>query len=126
MLAAFSVSWYCSIWKMLRTHKACGKSISFVLLIILGYSCGIGSKLMAYRDTGIWSPLIYLYFWNFVVTCFDAWLVVTLQAKAAISPGTIVTERAVSLSKTVQNTGILPQPLRADARPERQPAEGIR
>jgi len=75
MLAAFSVSWYCSIWKMLTTRRASGKSLGFVLLIVGGYVCGILSKLALYIDTGHLSALIALYSWNLLVTAFDAFLV---------------------------------------------------
>ncbi len=75
MLAAFSVSWYCSIWKMLTTKRASGKSLGFVLLIVGGYVCGILSKLALYVDTGHLSALIALYSWNLLVTAFDAFLV---------------------------------------------------
>lgn len=75
MLAAFSVSWYCSIWKMLRTGRASGKSLGFVLLIVGGYICGILSKLALYVETGELSALIALYAWNLLVTAFDAFLV---------------------------------------------------
>ncbi len=75
MLAAFSVSWYCSIWKMLTTKRASGKSLGFVLLIVAGYVCGILSKLALYSETGELSALIALYSWNLLVTAFDAFLV---------------------------------------------------
>jgi hypothetical protein len=76
MLGAFSISWYCSIWKMLRTRQAAGKSLGFVLLICFGYLFGIASKIALYGDTGVWSELILLYIWNLLVTGFDAYLVV--------------------------------------------------
>ena len=79
MLGAFSVSWYCSIWKMLRTRQAAGKSLGFVLLICFGYVCGIASKLVLQYETGVWSGLILLYTWNLLVTGFEAWLVFTLS-----------------------------------------------
>jgi len=75
MLTAFSVSWYCSIWKMLTTGRACGKSLGFVLLICAGYVCGIASKLALFAETGTASALILLYGWNLLVTGFDAFLV---------------------------------------------------
>lgn len=75
MLTAFSVSWYCSIWKMLKTGRACGKSIGFVLLICAGYVCGIASKIAVLVETGVYSGLILLYAWNLLVTAFDAFLV---------------------------------------------------
>ena len=76
MLGAFSISLYCSIWKMLRTRQAAGKSLGFVLLICFGYVFGIASKIALYRDTGVWSELILLYIWNLLVIGFDAYLVV--------------------------------------------------
>lgn len=82
MLGAFSISWYCSIWKMLRTRQATGKSLGFVLLICFGYLCGIASKLVLYRETGTWSGLVLLYAWNLLVTAFDAWLVFNLSRAA--------------------------------------------
>ena len=39
MLTAFSVSWYCSIWKMLRTGQASGKSLGCDLLILQRRDC---------------------------------------------------------------------------------------
>lgn len=76
MLVSFSVSWYWSIAKMLETRKASGKSLNFVLMISFGYALGIASKLVAWRQAGVVSPLLYLYAWNFLVTVVDALLVV--------------------------------------------------
>jgi ABC-type spermidine/putrescine transport system permease subunit II len=84
MLGDFSISWYCSIWKMLRTRQASGKSLGVVLLICFGYICGITSKLALYRETGVWSELILHYIWNLVVTGFDAWLVVQFTREAPV------------------------------------------
>jgi len=81
MLAAFSVGWYWSIWKMLRTGQAGGKSLGFVFLICLGYFSGILSKVMDGFETGDMSRLVYLYAWNFAVTAFDAWLVISLSRR---------------------------------------------
>jgi hypothetical protein len=82
MLAAFSVSWYCSIWKMLKTGRASGKSLGFVLLIVSGYICGILSKFALYFETGVLSALILLYSWNLLVTAFDAYLVWHYERRA--------------------------------------------
>ena len=84
MLGAFSLSWYCSIWKMLRTRQAAGKSLGFVLLICFGYVFGIASKLTLYWDTGIWSAVVLLYVWNLLVIGFDAYLVVRFGRPAAL------------------------------------------
>lgn len=76
MLCAFSISWYCSIWKMLRTRQAARKSLGFLLMICLGYVFGIASKVAWYQDTGVWSELILLYVWSVLVTGFSTCLVV--------------------------------------------------
>jgi hypothetical protein len=76
MLVSFSVSWYWSVAKMLQTKAASGKSLNFVLMICFGYVLGICSKLFAWHEVGEVSPLIWVYSWNFLVTAFDAMLVV--------------------------------------------------
>lgn len=76
MLMSFSVSWYWSIAKMVRTKAAAGKSLYFVLMICFGYVLGISSKLVAWRQFGDLSPLIWVYAWNLLVTAFDALLVI--------------------------------------------------
>lgn len=86
MLTAFSVSWYCSIWKMLTTGRASGKSLSFVLLICAGYICGIGSKVVMFVETGATSSLVLLYAWNLLVTGFDAFLVYYYGRRAQGGP----------------------------------------
>ncbi|MEO1776873.1 MAG: hypothetical protein AAFS07_18185 [Pseudomonadota bacterium] len=44
MLFCFSIGWYWSIAKMLRTRQAIGKSPCFVTLITIGYGLGALSK----------------------------------------------------------------------------------
>jgi len=83
MLATFSVSWYCSIWRMLTTGHAHGKSLGFVLFICTGYVCGILSKISLFMETGTLSGLILLYTWNLLVTGFDAFLVYHYTRRAA-------------------------------------------
>ncbi len=75
MLISFSVSWYWSIARMLRTRMAAGKSAAFVALICCGYVFGIAAKWLAWQATGVWTPLILLYAWNLCVTLFDLALV---------------------------------------------------
>lgn len=83
MLICFSISWYWSIGKMLQTKVAAGKSFYFVLMICSGYLFGIASKLFAWNESGVLSELVYLYCWNFLVTSFDAYLVVRYTPKSA-------------------------------------------
>jgi hypothetical protein len=76
MLVSFSISWYWSVAKMLRSKVASGKSLLFVLMICFGYILGISSKLVAWQNVGVLSPLIWVYAWNLLVTAYDAALVV--------------------------------------------------
>lgn len=86
MLTAFSVSWYCSIWKMLVTGEAGGKSLGFVILVVLGYCLGIVAKGIAAVETGEMSLILWLYLWNLLVTGFDGWLVWHLGHPARSGP----------------------------------------
>jgi len=75
MLLFFSVSWYFSIYKMLRVRVAVGKSVVFVSLICTGYLCGILAKIGQWAVTGELSLLVWLYAWNLVVAAVDLLLV---------------------------------------------------
>ncbi len=46
MLVLFGLSWPFNISKSLRSRTARGKSISFELVIIAGYLCGIAGKIV--------------------------------------------------------------------------------
>ena len=79
MLISFSISWYWSIAKMLRTGQAAGKSAAFVALICFGYIVGILSKIVGLESDESPSPLLWLYVWNLTVTLADLWLVLRLS-----------------------------------------------
>lgn len=44
MLLAFGAAWPTSIAKSYRSRTAKGKSVFFLIIIALGYACGLGSK----------------------------------------------------------------------------------
>ncbi|MEM7024627.1 MAG: hypothetical protein AAF637_18915 [Pseudomonadota bacterium] len=60
---------------MLRAKVASGKSLIFVAMICFGYRFGISSKLLAWQNGAELSVLIWVYSWNFLITVFDAALV---------------------------------------------------
>jgi len=66
MLICFGLSWPVSIAKALRTRQVAGKSPVFMILIMIGYACGIGHKLTSNFDwvTG-------LYVLNMVMVAID-------------------------------------------------------
>jgi hypothetical protein len=51
MLICFGISWPVSIIKSYRSRTSKGKSIVFILLVMVGYACGILSKIWSGRIT---------------------------------------------------------------------------
>ncbi len=47
MIVSFGCSWPLNVIKSWRTRSAKGKSLPFLLLIFIGYICGIAAKLCA-------------------------------------------------------------------------------
>jgi hypothetical protein len=75
MLLCFAVSWPVAIVKMLRSKRAEGKSLGFVLLVLAGYVLGIGGKLAdAALHQVAWPAVIWLYAFNCVTVAIDALL----------------------------------------------------
>ena len=58
MLACFAASWPISIIKALRTKQVAGKSPLFMLLICVGYACGVARKLL---DGADWVTVLYAF-----------------------------------------------------------------
>ncbi|XWN30187.1 MAG: hypothetical protein ROR55_22280 [Devosia sp.] len=75
MLLCFSVGWYWSIVHMLRVKVASGKSVMFVLLVIVGYACGVVSRTLLWIETEEFSLVLIVYVWNLIVTIIDIFLV---------------------------------------------------
>jgi len=57
MLICFGVSWPISIAKALRTRVVVGKSLTFMIVLIIGYGCGVTHKLLYSFDwiTGLYA-----------------------------------------------------------------------
>ena len=72
MLVCFGAAWPFSIYKMLKTKKSHGKSIHFLLVILLGYIAGIFFEYFGERN-----DVIYLYLLNTGMVTLD--LVLTLR-----------------------------------------------
>ena len=54
MLVCFGFSWPFSIAKSLRTHVVTGKSPLFMIIVIVGYACGITNKLLNGYNWVLW------------------------------------------------------------------------
>ena len=71
MLICFGASWPVSIWRTYTVKNPVGKSIWFLLLIIIGYVAGISNKFMGTVD---W--VLGLYILNLVMVSADLILVI--------------------------------------------------
>ena len=69
MLVCFGCSWPFAIARTVRTKTVKGKSIVFMMLILLGYIAGIISKLIYHYDHVIW-----LYLANGLMVFTEIWL----------------------------------------------------
>jgi len=66
MLVCFGVSWPISVMKSYRIRTAKGKSLPFLLAIVIGYISGITHKLLYSRD-----PVLFVYLFNLTMVCID-------------------------------------------------------
>ena len=73
MIVAFGFSWPMNVIKSYKTRTTKGKSLLFLILIFLGYICGITGKLMA--PSFKWYVLFF-YLLNFVMVGADQLLYV--------------------------------------------------
>ncbi len=67
MLICFGLSWPISVYKSLTSKTTQGKSLIFILAIIIGYVCGITGKLLS----GQINYVLALYIFNLLVVSFD-------------------------------------------------------
>ncbi|MFA6730219.1 MAG: hypothetical protein WCR95_04410 [Eubacteriales bacterium] len=64
MVALFGISWPFSLAKSLKSKSTKGKSLLFLLLIDLGYMCGIAWKIIEWVDSGSFTYPIIVYIFN--------------------------------------------------------------
>lgn len=69
MLICFGAAWPFSIYRSLRSRSTNGKSLLFMLVLILGYLAGIANKLANGADLVLW-----LYVLNLIMVSTDAGL----------------------------------------------------
>lgn len=68
MIVAFGLSWPMNVIKSYKVRTAKGKSLSFLILILFGYICGITGKLVS--PSFKWYVLFF-YILNFVMIFAD-------------------------------------------------------
>lgn len=67
MLACFGLSWPISVWKSVTSRSTKGKSLVFMLAIIIGYISGIAGKIAG----GQVNYVLVAYCFNLCVVCTD-------------------------------------------------------
>lgn len=67
MLICFGCSWPLAVYKSIKSKSTKGKSLFFMLAILVGYAAGIMSKIVA----GIYTYVLYLYLLNAVMVTID-------------------------------------------------------
>ncbi len=67
MLVCFGLSWPISVYKSLTSHSTQGKSLVFMIAIIIGYISGITGKLMG----GQLNYVLIMYCFNLTVVSLD-------------------------------------------------------
>lgn len=66
MLICFGAAWPFSIWRSYRSRSIGGKSLAFLVIVLIGYSAGIIHKIYYSYD-----KVIILYIANFIMVGID-------------------------------------------------------
>lgn len=66
MLTCFGISWPISILKSWKTRSTTGKSLMFMIIILIGYVAGITHKILYSFDF-----VVYAYIFNFLMVSVD-------------------------------------------------------
>ena len=66
MLTCFGISWPISILKSWKTKSTTGKSLMFMIIILIGYVAGITHKILYSFDF-----VVYAYIFNFLMVSVD-------------------------------------------------------
>jgi len=66
MLVCFGFAWPANILKSIKSRTAKGRSLMFLIVVLLGYICGITHKLLYSRDV-----VIFLYILNLIMVLID-------------------------------------------------------
>jgi hypothetical protein len=67
MLVCFGISWPVSVCKSIRSRSTSGKSVIFMLAVIIGYLAGIASKIVG----GQINYVLFMYCLNLIMVCVD-------------------------------------------------------
>ena len=71
MLCIFGASWPFNIAKSLHSRTAKGKSVTFEILVVIGYCFGLLSKIWIYGETGVLAYSTWFYIADIVMVSTD-------------------------------------------------------
>ena len=71
MLIAFGCSWPFNIAKSIRSKTTLGKSVTFEIIVVIGYLFGIAAKLIIYNRTGILQYSFWFYILDILLVSTD-------------------------------------------------------
>ena len=74
MLIAFGCSWPFNIAKSLKSKTTLGKSVSFEIIVVIGYFFGIAAKLIIYNRTGTLQYSFWFYILDILLVTTDIFL----------------------------------------------------
>jgi hypothetical protein len=84
MMICFGVSWPVDVMKLVRTRRTEGKSLAFMVLVLIGYLSGITAKLARAAGAGAWPEAVtLLYLFNIVMVGLDIALYLRFRRAAA-------------------------------------------
>lgn len=67
MLICFGISWPMNAYKAYKARTAASSSLTFILMILFGYLCGIAAKILS----GNINYVLVVYFLNLITVCLN-------------------------------------------------------
>ncbi|MBR6744919.1 MAG: hypothetical protein IKM00_06880 [Clostridia bacterium] len=90
MLVCFGISWPISVWKSVRSGSTSGKSVIFMLAIIIGYIAGIASKIVG----GQINYVLFMYCLNLLMVSIDLGVYFVNKHRENAMTGSVQPKRA--------------------------------
>ena len=90
MLVCFGISWPISVWKSVRSGSTSGKSVIFMLAIIIGYIAGIASKIVG----GHINYVLFMYCLNLLMVSIDLGVYFVNKHRENAMTGSVQPKRA--------------------------------
>ena len=71
MLIIFGCSWPANIHKSITSKTTLGKSLTFEILVIIGYLFGLTAKIIIFRNTGVLQTSFWFYILDITLVSTD-------------------------------------------------------